>query len=62
MSKNFNVLLRQNILQKRDLSAVAEEKLRMIKGRLNNRPIKGLGFKTTNQVFLESLNPVALRA
>jgi IS30 family transposase len=33
----------------------------MIETKLNNRPRKRLGFKTPNEVFMQSLNRVALR-
>jgi IS30 family transposase len=35
--------------------------LRMIQQELNSRPRKRLGFKTPNEVFMQSLNRVALR-
>ncbi|MBU3538260.1 IS30 family transposase, partial [Polynucleobacter sp. UK-Gri1-W3] len=38
-----------------------DKELRMIQDRLNNRPRKRLGFKTPNEVFMQSLNRVALR-
>jgi hypothetical protein len=54
-------LLRQYIPKKRPLSNVSDAELRMIQDRLNNRPRKRLGFKTPNEVFMQSLNRVALR-
>ncbi len=59
-NENFNGLLRQYI-QKKPLSTVSDAELRMIQDRLNNRPRKRLGFKTPNEVFMQSLNRVALR-
>ena len=60
-NENFNGLLRQYIPKKRPLSTVTNQELRMIQDRLNNRPRKRLGFKTPNEVFMQSLNRVALR-
>ena len=60
-NENFNSLLRQYIPKKRPLSTVTNKELRMIQDRLNNRPRKRLGFKTPNEVFMQSLNRVALR-
>ncbi|MDH6303254.1 IS30 family transposase, partial [Polynucleobacter sphagniphilus] len=42
-------------------STVTDKELRMIQDRLNNRPRKRLGFKTPNEVCMQSLNRVALR-
>jgi IS30 family transposase len=61
-NENFNGLLRQYIPKKRPLSTVTDQELRMIEDRLNNRPRKRLGFKTPHEVFMQSLNRVALRA
>ena len=60
-NENFNGLLRQYIPKKRPLSTVTNKELRMIQDRLNNRPRKRLGFKTPSEVFMQSLNRVALR-
>ncbi|MDH6299753.1 IS30 family transposase [Polynucleobacter sphagniphilus] len=60
-NENFNGLLRQYIPKKRPLSTVTDKELRMIQDRLNNRPRKRLGFKTPDEVFMQSLNRVALR-
>ena len=60
-NENFNGLLRQYIPKKRPLYSVSDSELRMIQDRLNNRPRKRLGFKTPNEVFMQSLNRVALR-
>ena len=60
-NENFNGLLRQYIPKKRPLSIVSDTDLRMIQDRLNNRPRECLGFKITNEVFMQSLNRVALR-
>ena len=47
--------------KQRDLSTVRQEELDMILDRLNNRPRKRLGYKTPNQLFLQSLKHVAIR-
>ena len=60
-NENFNGLLRQYIPKKRTLSTVSDAELRMIQDRLHNRPRKRLGFKTPNEMFMQSLNRVALR-
>ena len=60
-NENFNGLLRQYILKKRRLSTVTDEEFRMIQDQLNNRPRKRLGFKTLSEVFMQSLNRIALR-
>jgi IS30 family transposase len=41
--------------------AITDEELGMIQDRLNSRPRKRLGFKSPNEVFMQSLNRVALR-
>lgn len=50
-NENLNGLLRQYIPNKRDMSSVSDEEIRMIQKRLNNRPRKRLGFKTLAEVF-----------
>ena len=60
-NENFNGLLRQYIPKKRPLSTVTDKELNMIQEELNSRPRKRLGFKTPNEVFMQSLNRVALR-
>ena len=51
----------QYIPNKRPVSNVTEDKLKMIENELNNRQRKRLGFMTPNEVFCESLNRVELR-
>ena len=58
--ENFNGLLRQYIPKKRPLSTETDEELRMVNRRLNNRPSNRLEFKTSSEVFHESLNRIAL--
>ena len=58
---SINGLLRQYIPKKRALSTVTDKELKMIQDQLNNRPRKRLGFKTPSEVFMQSLNRVALR-
>ena len=60
-NENTNGLIRQYLPKKRDLSTVTQDEADMIMDRLNNRPRKRLGFKTPNQVFLQSLKRFAIR-
>lgn len=60
-NENFNGLLRQYIPKKRPLSTVTDKKPRMIQDRLNNRSRKRLGFKISNEVFMQSSNRVEHR-
>jgi IS30 family transposase len=60
-NENLNGLLRQYIPKKRAMSSVSDEEIRMIQNRLNNRPRKRLGLKTTAEVFHQLLKRVALR-
>ena len=60
-NESLNGLIRQYLPKQRDLSTVTPEELDMILDRLNNRPRKRLGFKTPNQLFLQSLKRVAIR-
>ncbi len=61
-NENANGLIRQYLPKKRDLSTVMQKEIDMILDRLNNRPRKRLGFKTPNQVFLQSSNRFAIRS
>ena len=54
-NENFNDLLRQYLPKKRLLSNVTDRELRMVQADLNSRPRKRLGFKTPNEVFMQSL-------
>ena len=45
----------------RELTTVSQEEIDLIMDRLNHRPRKRLGFKTPHQVFIQSLNRVAIR-
>lgn len=60
--ENLNGLARQYIPKDRPLETVSDEELAEIERRLNNRPRKRLGYKTPHQIFINSLNRVALRA
>ena len=60
-NENANGLIRQYLPKKRDLSTVSQQEIDMIMDKLNNRPRKRLGFKTPNQVFLQSLKRFAIR-
>ena len=60
-NENTNGLIRQFLPKGRELSTVSQEELQMIVDILNHRPRKRLGFKTPHQVFMKSLNRVAIR-
>ena len=60
-NENANGLIRQYLPKKRDLSTVTQDEIDFIMAQLNSRPRKRLGFKTPNQVFLQSLKHVAIR-
>ena len=60
-NENTNGLIRQYVPKGRDLATVSQEEIDLIMDRLNHRPRKRLGFKTPHQVFLQSLNRVAIR-
>lgn len=47
--ENVNGLIRQYLPRKADLSKVSHRDIYLIQERLNNRPRKGLGYKTPNQ-------------
>jgi len=61
LNENFNDVLRHYIPKKRPLFTVTDKELRKIQEELNSGPRKHLGFKTTNEVFMQSLNRAALR-
>jgi IS30 family transposase len=60
-NENLNGLVRQYIPKNLPLSTVIHDELEMIQDRLNNRPRKRLGFKTSTEVFQASFKSVALR-
>jgi IS30 family transposase len=59
-NENMNDLIRQYFLKKRSFGTITEHEIQYAMHRLNNRPIKGLGFKTPNQVFFNAHPFVAL--
>ena len=61
-NENFKGLLRQYVPKKRQMARIKDEEITMIENRLNNRPRKRLGYKTTVEVFHQSLSRVARRA
>jgi IS30 family transposase len=61
-NENFNGLLRQYVPKKRQMTSITYEELKTIENRLNNHPRKRLGFRTTAEVFDQSLSSVARRA
>jgi transposase, IS30 family len=60
-NENMNGLVRQYVPKKAKLCFVTDEDLDQYQNRLNNRPRKRLGFRTPNELFLQSLRRVALR-
>lgn len=60
-NENTNGLIRQYVPKARELSTLSQDEIDMIMHRLNHRPRKRLGFKTPHQVFIQSLNRVAIR-
>ena len=62
LNENLNGLIRQYTPKSRPLSTVSHAELAKIEGLLNNRPWKRQGYKTPNDAFTKSINPVALRA
>ena len=60
-NENLSGLLHQYTPKKRVMSTDIDEGIRMIQNRLNNRPIKRLGFKIPAAVLHQSLKRVALR-
>lgn len=59
-NERLNGLIRQYVPEGRELSTLSQEEIAMIMHR-NHRPRKRLGFKTPHQVFMQSLNRVAIR-
>ena len=56
-SKNLtNGLIRRYFSKDRDFTTITEQEIKMAMDKLNNRPRKCLGMKTSNQVFFE-INP-----
>lgn len=59
-NENTNRLVRQYFPKGTGFSKITQREVKAVEKRLNNRPRKGLGYKTPNQVFFDS-QPVALR-
>ena len=59
-NENTNGLIRQYFPKDKDLSYITREDIEWVERRLNNRPRKGLGFKTPNEVFFGAYSPFAL--
>jgi len=51
LNENTNGLLRQYFPKGTNFKAVSNAKIRQAENRLNNRPRKGLGFRTPNEMF-----------
>lgn len=59
MNENMNGLIRQYFPKRRDLRTVNDQEIQMALDRLNNQPIKCLGYRKSNELFF-SKSPVAL--
>ena len=53
LNENTNGLIRQYIIKSMDFRSITEDQVEYVINRLNNRPRKGLGFKTPNEIFLK---------
>jgi IS30 family transposase len=51
LNKNHNGLIRQYLPKGMALDKVTAEEIVLIQDKLNNRPIKLLGYKTPNEVY-----------
>jgi IS30 family transposase len=51
--ENLNKLIRQFFPKRTDFSQVSEEEIYAVQENLNNRPRKGLHYKTPNEVLAE---------
>lgn len=56
--ENMNRLIRQYLPRTTNMTEVSDEDIQRIEDRLNNRPRKGLGYKTPNQVIQSYLQEV----
>ena len=61
LNENTNGLIRQFFPKKTHFGQVSQEQVKEAEESLNNRPRKGLGFKTPNEVFYQSVS-VALES
>ena len=53
MVENNNGLIRRFLPKGTDFDNISEETIQRIENRINNRPMKVLGYKTPNEVFQE---------
>lgn len=60
LNENTNGLIRQYLPKGKSFDDLTDHDVQIIMDRLNNRPRKCLGFRTPNQVFLETNSTVAL--
>lgn len=56
LNENTNGLIRQYFPKDRDFTTITQKEINQVMDKLNNRPRKGLGIKTPNQVFF-GINP-----
>ena len=62
LNENTNGLIRQYLPKGKSFDDITDNEVQIIMDRLNNRPPKCLGFRTPNQVFLETTSDVALES
>ena len=53
--ENANVLIRQYFPKGMSFEAITEEQVQMAVNRLDTRPRKSLGYKTSNEVFFQAV-------
>jgi IS30 family transposase len=61
-NENFNGLVRQYIPKGCDVDSFSEEDIQHVEDKLNQRPRKGLGYKTPQRVFDQFFKRVALQS
>ena len=61
-NENLNGLVRQYIPKGCDIGKFTDDEIQQIEDKLNRRPRKRLGFRTSEQVFGLSFKRVALRS
>ena len=60
LNENMNGLIRQYLPKGKSFDSLTQDDIQFIMDKLNNRPRKCLGYKTSNQVFFGINPPVAL--
>ena len=60
LNENTNGLIRQYFPKRHDFTTITQDQIDRVMDKLNNRPRKCLGMKTSKQVFFGINPPVAL--